>query len=143
MSLNFEKYTQEANEFIKQLALELGTPENTMHASRVIEAFFHTLRERITPEESMHFVSQLPMYLKAVYINDWKIGSSLKKYKTKEEFFDSLRIHTNRTAAVDFATDEEAEKKLAAIVKVLRRYVTEGEMNHIMAQLPFDLVTTR
>src|SRR5688500_14056118 len=143
MAFNFEKYTQDANDFIKQLAFELGAPENTRHAARVIESFFHTLRERITPEESMHFVSQLPMYLKAVYINDWKIGSALKKYKTREEFLDSLRIHTNRTAAVDFPTDEEADKKLVAVISVLKRYITEGEMNHIMAQLPFDIVTTR
>lgn len=46
MSFYFEKYTQETNDFSKQLALELDTPENT----------------------------------------------------------------TNRMAAVDFATDEEAEK---------------------------------
>lgn len=139
MALNFEKYTQEAKEFIRQLAIALGNPDDTAHAARVTEAFFHTLRERITPEESMHFISQLPMYLKAVYINDWKIGAKLKKYDTKEEFFNSLRTHTMRTAAVDFPSDEEAEKTLVAVINTLNIYIDEGEMKHVIAQLPFEI----
>lgn len=140
MAHNFEKYTQEANKFVKQLAYALGTPDDTDHAIRVTEAFFHTLRERITPEESMHLVAQLPMYLKAIYVNGWKIGSELKKYETKEAFIASLKFHTTRTAGVDFgSSDEEAELVVNAVVNTLKMYVDEGELNNIIAQLPFEI----
>ena len=77
MSLNFEKYTAKGNEFIKTLAHELGDENDRNYASRVLRAVFQALRNRIPPDESLQLTAQLPMYIKAVYIDGWNI-----KYNT-------------------------------------------------------------
>jgi len=69
----FETYTQEAHAFVNKVALALGT-DDPSQASRVITAFFHALRDRISTEESLHFISQLPFFLKAVYVDGWKLS---------------------------------------------------------------------
>ena len=51
MAINTGKYVEEVNLFIRQVAQELGNPEDTDHAGRVTVAVLHTLRERIPVEE--------------------------------------------------------------------------------------------
>ena len=91
MSINFDNYSQKANEFVKEIAAELGSPEDTGHAGRVIRSVFHTVRETITPEESMHMIAQLPLYIKAVYVDNWKLSEKQGKVRSMEEFLGELR----------------------------------------------------
>lgn len=139
MILNFDSYTQKAQEFVKEVATELGNPEDTGHAGRVLTAVFHSVREMITPEESMHLIAQLPMYIKAVYVDNWKISGKQGSIRSQEEFLEKLREKTGRTAERDFGNDEMAMQKVEAVFNVLKRHVSEGEINDIKAQLPEPL----
>ncbi len=56
MSLNFQKYAQEGQSFINDLAKELGHPEEVARTGIVLRAVLHTLRERITISESFHLL---------------------------------------------------------------------------------------
>lgn len=139
MILNFESHSQKAHEFVKEVATELGNPEDTGHAGRVIRAVFHTIRDMVTPEESMHLIAQLPMYIKAVYIDNWRMSAGQATLRTQEEMLADLRKNAGRTAERDFGNDEMAVQKVEAIFNVLKRYVSAGEINDIKAQLPEPL----
>lgn len=139
MELNFEGHSQKANEFVKEVAAELGNPEDTGHAGRVIRSVFHSVRETITPEESMHLIAQLPMYIKAVYVDNWKISGKQGKVRSPEEFLSELRQKAGRTAERDFGNDEMAMQKVEALFNVLKRHVSAGEIEDIKAQLPQSL----
>ena len=139
MTLNFESYSQKAYEFVKEVATELGNPDDTDHAGRVIKAVFHTIRNMVTPEESMHLIAQLPMYIKAVYVDNWKISEQQGKIRSQEEFLAELRQKAGRTAERDFGNDEEAMQRVEAVLAVLKRHVSTGEIEDIKAQLPEPL----
>jgi uncharacterized protein (DUF2267 family) len=139
MILNFESYSQKATEFVREIATELGNPEDTEHAGRVIQAVFHSIRDIITPEESLHLISQLPMYIKAVYVDKWKISAQQGNIRSLEEYLTDLREKAGRTAERDFGNDETAMQKVEAIFNVLKRHVSEGEIEDIKAQLPQPL----
>jgi uncharacterized protein (DUF2267 family) len=76
------------------------------------------------------------MALKAVYVNNWKPKEKPKKYEHKAEFLDEV-FQKDRTAAIDFAYDGEAE--VQAVFSVLKDCVSEGEMNHVKGQLPREI----
>lgn len=139
MALNFEGHSQKANEFVKEVATELGTAEDTGHAGRVIRSVFHAVREMITPDESMHLISQLPMYMKAVYVDGWRISGQQGSVRSLEEFLAELRQNAGRTAERDFGNDETAMQKVEAVFSVLKRHVSAGEIDDIKAQLPEPL----
>ncbi len=128
----FENYATEGNAFLKALAKELGTPENIGHAYRVLQAVFNTIRDRITPQESLHLISELPMAIKGLYVHDWKIHDKPKKYRTKDEFLDEV-CRSILTAEVDFGGS--AEQEVRAVFRVLKNWVSEGEFRHIQGQL--------
>jgi uncharacterized protein (DUF2267 family) len=136
MALNFQKYVDEGNRFINRLAEALGNASDKDHASRVSVAVLHAIRDRIKPEESMHLIAQLPMMLKAVYVDGWNITREPADAKTIEEFLNEVREHAPRSAARDFGNDQQARDNVKAFFSVLRGYVDEGEMADLCAQLP-------
>lgn len=136
MSINTGKYVGEVNLFLKQVAEELGNPGDIDHAGRVTIAVLHTLRERITVEESLHLISQLPMILKGVYVDGWEISRDLNGSDTLDEFLDNIREHSPATAARDFGNNQQAREQVMAVLRVMSKYVSIGEMQHIRQQLP-------
>jgi uncharacterized protein (DUF2267 family) len=136
MAINTGKYVEEVNHFLRQVATELGNPEDTDHAGRVTIAVLHTLRERISVEESIHLISQLPIILKGIYVDGWDISREMSEADTLDEFLEGIRQNAPRTQARDFGNDQEAREKVKAILRVMRNYISTGEMNHIREQLP-------
>ena len=136
MAINTGKYVEEMNYFLNQVARELGTPNDLDHAGRLIVAVLHTLRDRITIDESMHLISQLPMILKGVYVDGWDISREINRTKTLDEFLDDVRAHIPRSAPRDLGDNQQAKDNVRAVLLITRNYISEGEMQHIREQLP-------
>jgi uncharacterized protein (DUF2267 family) len=139
MLFNFQKHAQNANLFIKEIALELDVPDDTAHAARVLTAVLHALRDRITTDESLHLIAQLPMYIKAVYVDGWKPSKQLTKLKTLDEFLAEVRSQSARTARRDFQDWEATKNEVEAVFRVIKRHVSQGEINDIISQLPEEI----
>lgn len=138
--MKFDQYAQEANEFVKELARELGNANDTDHADRVMRAVFHTLRDIITPDESLDLISQLPMYLKAVYVNGWKsLQPPKERIRSIEAFLQRVRDYSGRAAGRDFGNDDTATEKTKAVFRILKRHINVGEIQNIIDQFPMEL----
>ena len=130
------KYAEEANEFFKRVAVELGDPKDTGKAYRITRAVLHTLRKKIDAGESMNLVSQLPMILKGIYVDGWKISPQQKNQDGIPEFLLEIGDYLSRTAENDFPDEQQVLNGLFAVMRVLRNYVDEGGMEDIRAQMP-------
>ncbi|SNR69828.1 Uncharacterized conserved protein, DUF2267 family [Lutibacter agarilyticus] len=137
MALNFNQYAADANTFMKEYAEKLNI-EDKNKAGRMLSAILHGLREVISTEESLQFIAQLPMFLKAVYVNGW---SSHKKQRVKSliEFIDLINRFDGVTAVNDFGSDEETTKQIKTTFLVLRKYISHGELKDIRTELPKEL----
>ncbi|HPM32772.1 MAG TPA: DUF2267 domain-containing protein [Chryseolinea sp.] len=63
--LDFEKYAMKGNEFLHALAVNLKDSDRA-HAARIVRSTFRVLRNRLSVEESLQLIAQLPMALKSV-----------------------------------------------------------------------------
>jgi len=135
----FDIQCQEANRFIKDLALLLGKPTDPRHALRVLRSVFHALRKKITVFESMHIISQLPLVLKGIYVDGWDLDQPLSEAETIDDFLWLIRNSTERSAIVDFGDDEEAKEKIRIVFIALRQYVSEDELDHVRDELPKEI----
>lgn len=136
-TMKFEQYAPEANRFIKEVAEELNRPQDEEHAYRVTRSVLHAVREILTPEESTHLLAQFPMFLKAVYVDGWKIGPK-NRIRSMAEFLACLRSKNNRPE-VDFGNDDEAQQKVQTVLSVLQRHISTGEIADILGQFPSEL----
>lgn len=136
--MNFEQYVPEANRFLKDVAHELGNTVDKNHAYRMLKNVLHTIREILTPEESAHLLAQLPLLIKGVYVDGWKIQAK-KRIRTREEFLERLRSKSD-LPETDLSNDEEAINKVQGVLYVLQKHISAGEMAHIINQFPTELI---
>ncbi len=142
MALNFNQYATEGNTFLKDYSKQLGLGNDRDKAGRILTSTLHALRDIIPTEESLQFIAQLPMFLKAVYVNGWNIKQKKPKIKKMAEFLDLVRTHDGPAAVNDFEySDEVAQQYVDTTFTYLRKYVSTGEMDDIRDGLPKDLKT--
>lgn len=139
MALNFNQYAAEGNTFMKAYAKELSLFEDHDQAGRILSTILHGIRSLISTEESLQLIAQLPMFLKAVYVNGWTIRTKKEKVKNMEDFINYLRSISGNTSLIDFYSDEIAEADVYSTFKMLRNYVSSGQMEDIIGQLPKQL----
>ena len=140
MSVNFEKYATKGNEVLYHLDRELGS-RGIEHAGRVLRSVLHALRNRITPQESVQFMSQLPMALKALYVDGWKMSTLHKSVRNIDELADEVIMESGRTAWRDFSNKAEVLLAIRAVMKVLSAFVAPGEFSDLASILPAGLRT--
>lgn len=139
MQTPFNKYALKGNEMLKQLAEGLGIPDDKDRALNVLKAVLHGIRNRITPEQSAHFISQLPMMIKAVYVDGWQIGKHQNRINTFDQFVEEVYQLGGGFESYTFDEIGDAETGIQVVFSVLKHYISEGEFNGILATMPAEL----
>ncbi|MBU3713719.1 MAG: DUF2267 domain-containing protein [Ferruginibacter sp.] len=134
MSLDFEKYAAKGNEIINKLSAELELPRD--NAGRVMRSVLHALRNRLTIEESFQLLAQLPLVLKGVYVDGWKLTKPFSRIHYLEDFIEEVKNEDGRTADYDFDNAENSKHAIKSTFKILSYYLSEGELEDMMAVLP-------
>ncbi len=135
--MKFEKWVASANAFINEVAAELGITDDTDKARRIVRSVLHALRARLPVHDSMHLISQLPMLLKAVYVDGWKLSSSMdRSIHTEDDFLFQMAQDDGRAGLNDFPDREDAHKAAVAVLRVISRHVASGEMDDIERAMP-------
>jgi uncharacterized protein (DUF2267 family) len=136
--MKYDQYAHEAHKFVKEVASELGDADNIDQADRIMTSVLHALRDLLTPEESLHLISQLPMLLKAIYVNGWRLHTK-NRIRSMDEFIECLMLKNPKTAPQDFGNDDKAMQRTKAVFKVIKNHIAIGEVKDIVSQLPAEL----
>ena len=123
---------ERTNIWLGELAAELGSDDRN-EAYRVLRAFLHTVRDRLTVEEAAELAAQLPILVRGVFFQDWRPGRTPARYRDRDEFLASFAgaAHIEGETAVLFAAE--------AALRSLRRHVSDGEMADVLGVLSEDL----
>jgi len=139
MALNFDKYAQEGNEFINNLATKLGHPQEIARTGIILRAVMHTLRDRLTISESLHLLAQLPMFLKAVYVENWKYIEKPVRFTTLDDLTDEVKKYQDNYGESEFNWEMHTKDIVRTVLEELGKFISKGESEHIKAQLPQEL----
>jgi uncharacterized protein (DUF2267 family) len=134
MLLDFEKYAMKGNQFLHQLEDNLGI-EDRAHAARILRSTFRVLRNHLTPEESLQLISQLPMALKSIYVDGWKLNDH-KKIKKVDELLNEIIREEGNMAWRDFGNQKEILEAVRAVINTMKLYVSAQEMEQALRTLP-------
>ncbi len=139
MALNFEKYANEGNAFINELASNLGHPEETARTGIILRAVFHTIREKLSIGESFNLISQLPMFLKGIYVDNWEYNEKPSDIKKVEAFKDEVKRLQDLYGEQKFDWEVSTEEIIKIVISTLGKYISEGEIEDIITQMPKGL----
>ena len=139
MALDFDKYAMKGNEFLNILAKKLGDEADRDRAARVVRSVFHSLRRHLSVEESVQLLAQLPMALKSVYVDGWKINKPHERIHTFDDIVNEIVQEEGRAAWRDFGNREDVIFAIRAVVETMNHYVSKGELEEAFGTLPEGL----
>ena len=134
--MDFEKYAQKGNMLLDELGMTLGFPEDRKLSGRLLRAVLHALRSKMTIDESFQLLAQLPMALKGVYIEGWKIHQAPKKIRSISDFVRGVVHEDFPVGHHDIQTAKDGENVIRAVFKVLKNHLSEGEVDNIINVMP-------
>ncbi len=139
MAINFKKYVQTGEVFLKKLAAQLGDPEDTARAGRVLRSVLHVFRDQSTPQESIQLISQLPMFIKAIYVDGWRIGQKQIRIRHLDDFLNEVQETDKSIGSFDFPNKNATQHAVKAVFHVIKEYASEGEIEDVISTLPKEL----
>jgi uncharacterized protein (DUF2267 family) len=119
-----------ANAWLADIDAGFGTQDRHL-AYRVLRAWLHCLRDRLTVEVAAHFAAQLPEMLRGVFYDGWNPSRVPQKYDRAEyltRFAHEARVH-----------DADVVKAARIVTAVAQRHATPGVVAQALRLLPADL----
>jgi uncharacterized protein (DUF2267 family) len=123
---------EKTNIWLGEIAEELGG-DDRRYAYRALRAVLHALRDRLTVDVAAKLAAQLPILIRGVYYEDWDPSRTPLAIHDVGAFLDHVAAEGN------MAGDTEASLAVAAVIRVLRAHVSDGEIDSVLAVLPASL----
>jgi uncharacterized protein (DUF2267 family) len=124
-----EHTTEITYAWLDQLSEELGV-EDRHYAFNVLRSFLHALRDRLTVEEAAQLATQLPELIRGIYYEGWQPAKTPMIYHDAAAFLARMEQELGR------AGHTETSMAADAAARVLRRRVSAGEIDDVLAVLP-------
>jgi uncharacterized protein (DUF2267 family) len=120
-----------AQTFYRRVLVEAGRAGDE-DARRATAAVFHTLRDRLTPDEADQAAAQLPRELKDLWASGAVPGRRPAKMH-RRQFYERVMTEGG------LASLGEARLVTRAVFGALKAQLSPGEADDVLAQLPRDL----
>ena len=120
---------EQAQLWIDETAAELGQDDRRA-AYRALKAVLHALRDRTTVAESAQLASQLPELIRGAFYENWRPAGTPERYRDAAAFLDRVR------EGAGLAGETEASFVVSGVMSVLRRHVSRGELDDVLATMP-------
>jgi uncharacterized protein (DUF2267 family) len=130
-----ERSVQKTLMWLRDFAAELGS-EDEEAAWRMLSAYLQVLRDRLTVDEAAQLAAQLPQLLRGVFWEGFDPGRQPDRIRDRETFLSRVAERAQLTHWAD------AAPVVAAATRVVRRHVSEGEVDDVLAQLPGEIRRT-
>lgn len=123
----FGQAEQTAHEWLATVATALAT-EDRHRAHRVVRAWLHAVRDRLTVEAAVHFAAQLPLVWRGLFYDGWRPRQVPVKYDA-----DQFLMTVAQDAGL---TLEQARQATPAVTGALAELTSADHVGHLLAQLP-------
>ena len=119
-----------AHTWINDVAKEFDT-EDREFAYRVLRAWLHTLRDRLTVKASAHFAAQLPDLIRGIFYQAWNPNAVPDKYDAEAY---TVRFSREANIALD-----DVGKAAAATTAAALHDLPVTQMDKALGQLPTEI----
>lgn len=125
----FSQAHEQANVWVKDVMRHLDSedPHGALHALR---AGLHAIRDRLTTDEAAQLSAQLPLVVRGLFFEGWDPGRRKTRLHTREEFLSVVAQHYRPRE------DRSGASILDAVIAVLARHLSVGELGQVMKRLP-------
>jgi len=127
----FDKTIQTTNIWLDEIMAEIG-PDRRV-AWHVLGTVLRAVRDRVPVELAAHFASQLPLLVRGVYFDQWRVLPEPLKFRTQDEFITFVQQGLRDTRPVN------VRNAIIAVFDVISRHVPRGQCEKVRESLPADI----
>jgi uncharacterized protein (DUF2267 family) len=127
-----EHTIQKTNVWLKKLEEEHHLRDRHQ-AHSALRSVLHALRDRLTPEQAVHFAAQLPILVRGIYYKGWHLAAK----PTPARHLDDFLARVAAGLPPQFPRDAPSVTK--AVFDLLWRELDPGETAKVIASLPAAL----
>jgi uncharacterized protein (DUF2267 family) len=124
----FDDTVQKTNIWLKEIEAEIGPDRHRAYVA--LRGVLHALRDRLPPAEALDLASQLPMLVRGLYGEGYRLAGKPEKTRSADEFLDSVAEHFHSQRPLN---PEDATR---AVFSVLTRHCDAGEVRQVIHALP-------
>ena len=124
-----DRSVEKTNVWLNDLCEELGDDDRRA-AYRVLRAYLHAVRDRLMVNEAAQLAAQLPELIRGIYYEGWVPARTPLTYRSVDEFLQRV------AAEAQLKGETEASYACSAAARVMRRHVSAGELDDVMAVFP-------
>lgn len=128
----FDSTVQESNLWLKSVMSRLQV-EDPHLAYAALKSTLHVLRDRIGPENAVHLGAQLPMLIRGLYYEGWRLANARTKERHTQDFLDHVTADMPRGMSLD------PEPAVRAVFQVLWERLDPGETSKLIGMFPREL----
>lgn len=129
---SFEPAAQEGNLWLRKVAEELHF-DDRRYAYSALRATLHALRDRLQPEAAVHLAAQMPMVVRGLYYEGWKVAGK----PSRERSIDDFCAHVARELPPKFPLDGRSVAE--GVFDVIWGELDVGEVAKVIDQMPEHL----
>ena len=129
---SFDHTVQDANLWLKAIATKLHL-EDRRQAYSALRAVLHALRDRLQPQSAVHLGAQLPMVIRGLYYEGWRMTDTPTADHTVDEFCERI----GRELPPMFPMDPVMVSR--TVFEVVFEEIDPGESAKVIDQLPLPL----
>lgn len=126
-----ESSLQKTNLWLKDVEKELHL-KNRARAYSALRAVLHSLRECLPVGQAAKFAAQMPLIVSGIYYDGWKPRPKPRRI-SRAEFYDQVRHALGNQPDLDPALATQA------VVRVIYRHLTPGEIRGVKGVLPKEI----
>jgi uncharacterized protein (DUF2267 family) len=123
---------QQTNSWLKRLE-EVYQLDDRHQAYVALRAVLHTLRDRLPAGLAVHLGAQLPLLVRGIYYEGWRMPEAPTPIRHRDEFADALVTQLPPSFPVDPLTAARA------VFELLWTELDSGEINKVVHALPAPL----
>ncbi len=128
----FDRAVQKAFVWLNEVMEEMGTSDR--HKAYIaMRGALHALRDRLPVVEAAQLAAQMPLLLRGLYYEGWSPAHVPVRLRHRQEFLEYVARAFPRNSDID------PEQAVRATFTVLRRHITPGELEDVIASFPKEM----
>ena len=126
----FDDTMHTTNAWLKDLMERLHY-ESRQDAYRALRETLHALRDRLPAETVVSLAAQLPLLIRGIYYEGWRLDRNATVDRSEEHFVGLIAPHFQQTKG-----QRDPREIIAAVFALLEAKISAGEINQVKNCLP-------
>jgi len=125
----FDKTLQKSQLWIEEIKKGLDTGDE-QRAYLALRTVLHSVRNHLQLNEAIHLGAELPMLIRGLYFEGWDPREKPVRDRDKKAYLEYFKTYFSEDS------EEEIEKMMKAVFKVLDNKISQGEIRDVRENLP-------